>query len=222
MKERQLLAKQLLTSIFNYIENQKRIEGFAFDWLEQIIEISFLNDFNDLMEDALKLRNTNAKHGDPWIGIEANFKLDPNVKHYVLPTDKIDVGIKYSYKNVLDFLQNMEGSSFYTKNEVEAKMAIEKTKDDFELECIASSLLVNGAFDAAKKIIDNELAMFDYRVSVVKTVMCIELFRRDEIEKGKTLLKEIYPTKDDYWKKLFLARGLLGYEPWGGYPYSDY
>lgn len=221
MNERKILAKQLLVSIVEYLEGVKKIEGFAFDWLEQIIEISYLNDFNDLMEDTLKLRNSEAKHGDPWAGVTTNFKLDSNITYYVLPTDKIDTGIKYSYKKVLDFLKMIESNSFYTKNAKEAEAAIKNTNDDFEIECIASSLVVNGQFMAAKKIINNELSMYDNRVSVVKTVMCIEFFRRNEIEQGKTMLKEIYPAKNDYWKKLFLARGILGYEPWGAYPYSD-
>ena len=112
--------------------------------------------------------------------------------------------------------------SLYIKNSEEIKTAIEKSKDDFDLEIIACSLVVNGNFDGAKRLIDNELSEFEHRKKIVKTVMCIEYFRKNELTKGKILLKEIYPEKDNCWENLFLAKGILGYEPWGGYPNSDF
>lgn len=54
MKKRQL-AKQFLTEAFNIINKSKKIEGLATVWLDEIIELSYLNNFYDLKKKALIL-----------------------------------------------------------------------------------------------------------------------------------------------------------------------
>ena len=99
---------------------------------------------------------------------------------------------------------------------------LEAAKDDYELELIAGSLVVSGYFDSAQKIIENELSEFPSRIRVVKKVMCIELFRMDKFKEALNILKEVYPEKHDPGENLYFARGILGYQAWGGYPFSDY
>lgn len=224
MKERQEIGKQFLNSILESLKKRKRIEGFAINWLEQIIEISYLNDFRDLMEDGLKLRNSKSDENYCSSKI-TNFILSSKSNNYRLPTDKLKLEKKYSYDQVIDFLKiiaNSKEGCLQVKSHEEVEEAIKKARDDFDLEIIACPLVINGDFDGAQRMIENELSEFEYRIKIIKTVMCIEYFRRNEIDKGKQILNGIYPKKDSYWENLFLARGILGYEPWGGYPNSDY
>lgn len=225
MNEKQELAQRLLISILNYLKKEEKIEGFAYMWLEEIIEISFLNDFKNIMEEALSLRNSKARMGNQWAGAITNFKQTSIPINFDLPNDKIELEKKYSYDNVVSFLKackQSKDSALNVTSPKEVKSALEIAKDDFELEAIACSLCVNGHFSAAQSIIENELSTFDYRIETVKMVMCIELFRISDIDQAKALLNSVQSKNNSIWDKLHFARGILGYEPWGGYPFSDY
>ena len=227
MKERQNLAKQFLGLTLERLKNAQKIEGFAYKWLEEIIEISYLNGFNELMKEALDLRTSHKRLGNPLAGSLSNMdfshkKIDNS---YEWPKDKRELEKKYTYNKVIAFLKicdQSDDSHLFVKHPKEVGAALNLAKNDFDLETIACSLCVNGYFTEAHKIIANELSSFAYRIRVVKTVMCIELFRRDEFEKALKILDELYPEKNDPWNNLYFARGILGYEPWGGYPFSDY
>ncbi|MEM7371936.1 MAG: hypothetical protein AAF587_25195 [Bacteroidota bacterium] len=225
MKERQALAQQFLISTLDAIKQEEKIEGFAYMWLEVIIDISFLNGFEELMEEALQLRTSPKKHGHPLIGAITNI-LKPNTRPvYDWPKTKEELEKKYTYNNVIDFLKLMENSGsgyLILKNPNQLEAAIRLAKDDYELELIACSLCVHGHFEVAQKMIDKELSKFPHRIHVVNLVRCIELFRKNEFHKAKAMLDLIYPEKKSNWDNLILARGILGYQAWGGYPFSDY
>ncbi|MBI1224782.1 MAG: hypothetical protein GC192_06060 [Bacteroidetes bacterium] len=225
MNEKQELAQGFLISILDYLKKEGKTEGFAYVWLEEIIEIAFLNDFKDIMEQALSIRNTKTRLDNRLSGAITNIKPTSIPIIFDLPNDKIELEKKYSYENVVNFLKVCklsEDSALYVTSPKEVKSALEIAKDDFELEAIACSLCVNGHFSAAQSIIENELSTFEYRIETVKMVMCIELFRKSDIDHAKVLLNSIHSSKDSIWSKLQFARGILGYQPWGGYPFSDY
>ncbi|MEM6397139.1 MAG: hypothetical protein AAF741_12390 [Bacteroidota bacterium] len=225
MNQRKTLAWEFLNTILKSIKKDGKIEGFAFIWLEEVIEISYLNGFYELMNEALELRNSTDKFGNPLAGAITNFELIQVNAIYNWPKEKIELEQKYTYDRVVDFLKicrNSNESSLFINSPKEIKSALERAKDDFDLEIISCSLAVGGYFDSALNIINNYLSEFPYRIRISKIVICIELFRKGDFDEAKSILEEVYPERNSSWDNLFFARGILGYEPWGGYPFSDY
>jgi hypothetical protein len=227
MTQKKQLAKDLLKATLNIIKKEDKIEGFAFNWLENIIELSYLNGFEELLEEAYKLRTSKNNWGARWIGMITNIPFNHLKKdnHYELMTNYTELEKKYTYQQVVDFLAILEKSNesyLFVKDTNQIHEAIQLAKDDYELETIACYLCIQGYFEESLKMIENELSDFKYRIKVVKIVMVIELFRRDEFNKAKKLMNEIYHQWDSPHDNLYFAKGILGYQPWGGYPFSDY
>ncbi|MFK7973166.1 MAG: hypothetical protein AB8F95_22545 [Bacteroidia bacterium] len=181
MIAKQTIGKEFLASILNSINKEDRIEGFAIMWLEEIIEISHLNDFGDLFEEALAIRNSDKRFGDPLAGAITNIISAWKPSAYKWPKDRAELEKKYSFDHVLRHFPQGEQSSkpsLLTRRPEDVDKAMELARDDYDLATIASSLAIYGHFEAAQKIMENELLAFDFRVNTLKIVMCIELFRR--------------------------------------------
>lgn len=223
MTERKALALQYLNATFNLINNKEKLEGFALIWLNEIIELSYFNEYEELMNSALALKK--AKSGNILKRVFANFKFIKSDATSKLQEDKSAIEKKYSYQNVIHYLApySQTNSNKLFVNDIETlDQALPLAKDDLDLEMVACSLCINHHFDEAIRIIENELKPFDYRIWVVKVVMSIELFRMNEFDKAKSILDEIYPEKNNCWVNLHFAKGILGCQPWDGYPFSDY
>ncbi|MBO9700094.1 MAG: hypothetical protein J7604_07770 [Sporocytophaga sp.] len=223
MTERKALALQYLNATFNLIKNKEKLEGFALMWLNEIIELSYLNEYQELMNAALALKK--AKSGNILKRAFANFKFIISDATHKLQKDKSAIEKKYSYQNVIHYLapyMQANANKLFVNNIRTLDQALQLAKDDLDLEMVACSLCINHYFEEASRMIKNELKSFDYRIWVVKVVMCIELFRMDEFDKAKNILDEIYPEKNNCWTNLQFAKGILGYQPWDGYPFSDY
>jgi hypothetical protein len=59
-----------------------------------------------------------------------------------------------------------------------------------------------------------------FRTSGPLTVICIESFRRDDIDLSRRVLDRLRASDHTHWT--FLAAGFLGRVPWAGYPYPDW
>lgn len=93
------------------------------------------------------------------------------------------------------------------------------TVDDLMREELASACAVLGHLDAATELINSEGFPPNRRSGPVM-VLCVESFRRGELDRATDLLREM----DDLagWHWVHLSAGFLDRVPWGGYPFPDF
>ncbi|HNI45575.1 MAG TPA: hypothetical protein PK230_12815, partial [Chitinophagales bacterium] len=95
------------------------------------------------------------------------------------------------------------------------------TKDEWYIECIASTLVLMNKFDIAQEVANQYLTQ-NYRIEAFNIVKAIEYQRIGEWYISFSLIKEHFAKNISIFDLLIYIKGLNGLEPWGGYPYCDY
>jgi len=99
--------------------------------------------------------------------------------------------------------------------------AIGAANSDLLIEEVASMCAVVGRIDTCLEILDRP----DFpreRADRPRMVACIESFRRGDATRAQHLLDQVAGPGAEGWDLIFLTAGLIGREPWDGYPFPDY
>jgi hypothetical protein len=99
--------------------------------------------------------------------------------------------------------------------------ALTKAVSGWRLQDVGVTFAVLGEFDAAQSLA-RDPGLDDAMKQGLLLVLVLEFFRSERIEEFQAALAELESAGLDEWRRIYLALGIAGREPWGGYPYTDW
>lgn len=216
-----------------YLEaSVEELEGKAKDNQYNIFEVRLLANAatvlqqTDIAHRALALLRK-VPDGVFWAGMITNFELPKNVPESLRTADSPQQLERqfpcYVEHDIADRTRMSAKTEDHLRLCLEGNVAraFAIAKTELQLEEVCETLAILGDFDAALNVA-RAPTFPDSRRRGVLVVIAIELFRRGRIEEFEKILAILEKPRLGVSEYAYLALGLSGRVPWGGYPYPDY
>jgi hypothetical protein len=211
-------------------QQENALTDFASTWLKELVELSLLFDYMELHKRyatflqkatigntmAGAITNIPAATSEQIARISKEMKKVKSKQEIIAAYPQRDNHYYLMYWSKRDYAQKTLAGHFQ-----EAIQTALIEGDEWNIECIASTLVLMNKFEEAQYVADNYLTT-DYRIESVDMVKAIEYNRSGQWNIAYTLIKEQFAKGMSVWDLLIYIKGINQLEPWGGYPYTDY